>query len=135
MATKDLKSHIKVVTSIKPDDHGTNVDGAAVDTRGFESATVLVTYGATVHGSATVKVQASVDSAFTSPVDLTPVSGPEVGALLYGDAYAVGQADAVETFAYVGEQYRYIRVVGTIAGATHVGASVILGHPHDVPAV
>ena len=58
-----------------------------------------------------------------------------MGALLYGDAYLVGQTDSVETFAYVGEQYRYIRVVGTIPGNSDVGASVILGHPHSVPTV
>jgi len=135
MATQDLKSFIKPITSVKPDAHATDVTGEAVDTRGFESATVVITYGGTVNGSTTCKVQASVDEAFTSPVDLTPVSGPEVGALLYGDAYLVGQTDSVETFAYVGEQYRYIRVFATVPADSDVSASVILGHPHVVPTV
>ncbi len=135
MASRELRTKIKVVQSIKPDAYVADVDGAAVDTRGFESATVVITYGATVNASTTAKVQASVDSAFSVPVDLTPVAGPAEDALLYGDAYSVGQTDTVETFAFVGEQYRYLRVVGDIPANSDVAAVVILGHPHDCPTV
>lgn len=135
MASRDSRSNMSVVQTIKPDAHATGVTGAAVDTRGFESVTIVSNYGATVDAGATISIEASVDAAFTSPVALTPAAGPAEGEYLYGDAYLVGQADSVETFAFVAEQYRYVRAVSTIPGASDHSVSVILSKPHDCPAV
>lgn len=125
---RDLSSNLGMSESIRPAVHAATVTGETVDTRGYDSAAVVVTVGAIASsGNITVKLQ---ESDTTTSEDFTDVVAADLegefpAALLTNTAFLVG---------YLGTK-RYVRAVGTLNSGTSVAftAGVILGHPNIRP--
>ena len=120
--------NVKAVQSIEAQDQGiSTVNGAAVDTADFNEAMIVLDCG-TAGGEANVKVQESVDAAFTSPVDIGSAVFTEVDST-NDDAIYVGvvQLDA--------NRMQYLRVVSVVTtGACALSASIILAKARTKPA-
>jgi len=74
-AAEHITTSCKFVQGITIEDGAaasTDVEGTAVDTTGFQSVAMVVSFGPIVSGAATyIKAQQSADSGFSSPQDLT----------------------------------------------------------------
>lgn len=123
MGTRSLKEDISVAGSIAPALIAATATGAAVDTLGFESATIVFIPGTITDGTHTPSVLESDDnSTFT-----TVAAGDLIGSLA---ALATG---VIQRVGYRGMK-RYLKAKSTVTGSPATGgsygASVILGHPH-----
>ncbi|MCF4166479.1 hypothetical protein L2U69_12565 [Zavarzinia compransoris] len=124
MTIRDLKSHLAPAHSLAPAVRTGNATGSAVDLRGYDSATVLVHFGAYTDGSHTPSLEASVDDDTYEPVTAADLTGDFVAVT------AVGGANSVQQVGYRGPA-RYLRAKMTVTGASNGAASavsVLRGH-------
>lgn len=129
---RDLKSNLKPVQSLVPINRNAAANGSGVDTLGFNSASVLFSFGAiggTASPTFTFEVQESADNTtFTAVAD----------ADLRGAEPVVTTANTISQVGYIGNK-RYIRaILKTVSGTTPTldcGAAIILSHPASVPTV
>lgn len=111
----DRQSHLTMVQSIAPAAHNATVNGAAVDTAGYNAATIYFLTGAITDGTHTPSIQDSPDGVTWTAVpaaNLIPLSANGVLANLAANQSA--------KLGYVGTN-RYLRAVSTVAGATTGG--------------
>lgn len=128
MATRDLKNDIALAPALVPSTITATASSAAIDLKGYESATVAITTGAIGGaGNFTPKLQ---ESDTTTSGDFTDVAAID----LIGTFPAVLEASSEYLVGYKGAK-RYVRTVLTLNSGTNIaaGAAVILGHPHDRP--
>jgi hypothetical protein len=120
---------IKSFQSIKPQSSSTTVNGTAIDTAGYDEAVIVLDCGTTTAtGTLDVKVQESVDAAFSSPIDIAGAAFAQVTPT-NDDAIYVG------TIRLEGARKQFIRVVGVAATAASIyGASVHLAQGESKPA-
>jgi len=126
---KDSFNNLKTVAAIAPGVKTDAENGAAIDLRGFGSATVVVQTGA---------IAGAGDFGFKLQHSHTTTSGDFVD-VPAGDLLGTGQAGPMEATSvykvgYIGPR-RYIRVATIDNGGTSVaiGATAILGHPAVAP--
>lgn len=146
MATRDLHSHIKVVTHVAAQAiTATNTPSTGVDTKGFDAVEMLISVGAITNIAAspqpswTFKLQDS-DSASADFVDVTdsslvlvgsalsPVAAPNSSTGVFLTIDAAAEDDKTYRVGYVGAK-RYVRVVATAAntpGSTPYGVVAVL---------
>jgi len=128
MSLRDLRNNLGAAESVRPAVHADSVTGEIVDTRGFDSAMVLVQTGAIAGaGDFTPKLQ---HSDTTTGGDFADVESAD----LLGKFPAILTANGVTRVGYAGPK-RYLRAVLTKNGGTSIAASasVVLGHPHQRP--
>ena len=139
----DLKSNIKLETSLAPILKTADVNGTGVDLKGFSSAALIVNCGANGDTfSSTVKTNLQIehsddDSTYTDVTSNTDVTGGTVdssGTFMTIDAD--GEMGKTYGIGYVGGK-RYIRVVidivGTHSNGSIYGAVVAKGTPLSAP--
>jgi hypothetical protein len=123
MAKHDLYNNIGVVTAVEPAVLTATNTSAAIDLRGFESATVVINTGAIAgSGNFTPKLQ---ESNTTTSGDFTDVAAGDLlgsfpAALAASTAYKVG---------YRGTK-RYVRTVLTLNSGTSIAASAVIVRGH-----
>lgn len=124
---RDLVSNLAVRESIRPAvNSAATVTGQSVDTLGFESVMAVANVGAIASsGNVTLKWQESVNNTDWTDVAAADVLVPFPAALV---------ANSVVKSGYIGNA-RYVRIVGTLNSGTSVayGASIVLGHPAQMP--
>lgn len=128
MASRDLKNNIKTVAAVAPAVLTATNTSAAIDTLGFESATVSILTGAIAgSGDFTPKLQ---HSDTTTGGDFVDVPAAD----LIGSFVATLEAASVYRVGYKGAK-RYVRTILTLNSGTSIAAaaSVILGHPRNAP--
>lgn len=123
MASKDYKNNAKIVNSIAPQAVAGNVNGAEVDTFGFEGVTLCAFGDGTAVG--TVKIQAS-DTSGSGYVD---APADDVIGTQEND---VNATDTAITIGYIGTK-RYVRAVWTNTTGGDVCVSFSLACPHIAP--
>ena len=138
MASRDLYNNIKVVRAISPQlyENGVNPDGQTIDTKGFESVTLVFTAG-TITDAQTLTLQHSVDDSTYNDVTAADViADPDNTAASILTAFkATGTTDnVIKLLGYKGGR-RYLKVDGDGAGATgaNYGVVAILGHGQYPP--
>lgn len=126
---RDLVNNIGIEQGLAPAvKEAASETGAAIDLRGFESATVVINTGAIAgDGDFSLRVQHS---------DTTNGGGFEdvPAGRLIGDLPETLEEDSTYRQGYIGMK-RFIRLVLTRAGGTSIalGAVVVKGHPADMP--
>lgn len=133
MTLRSLSDTQRVFPSLAPAARTTGTaTGVAVDLQGFDSAAIVVSFGAYTDGTHTPSVVHSADgTTYTPCVHGTDLSGPSALSAVAGSA----GANTVQHVSYIGDK-RYVAVVMTSAGATTgalSAAAVIAGHPHSAP--
>ena len=139
----DLKSNIKLETSLAPILKTADVNGTGIDLKGFSSAALIVNCGANGDTfSSTVKTNLQIEhsddnATFTDVTSNTDVTGGTVdssGTFMTIDAD--GEMGKTYGIGYVGGK-RYIRVVidivGTHSNGSIYGAVVAKGTPRSAP--
>lgn len=127
---RDLVSNVGPVASIAPDTNRTaTTEGAGVDIRGFESATVLFQFGVVTDGTWTPSIEESDDNVSFAAAP----AGAVLGTLT---AVTSSSDETVQKAGYRGGK-PYIRAVVTETVASTTGAKfaalVVRGHPHVAP--
>lgn len=111
---RSVYDEIKVLASLVPAVRTASADGTALDTMGYQSVEWVVLAGdidlTTGDETYAFKVQESVDSAFTAPVD---ISGATTTVTADNDVKVV-RVDGLGT----GARLRYQRIVATLAGTS-----------------
>ena len=139
---QDLSNNIKLMQSIAPVVADADVNGASIDTQGFEAVAIVVDSG--IEGitlSASNKIEFELEhsddgSTFVdaSSADVNGTLGANGLFLPLDDNAESPQISEIE---YVGDK-RYVRVVANFSGThgtgTPISASVILGKPRHAPA-
>lgn len=139
---KDLANSLlykRVLSPVSVADNTAQV-GQIIDRQGFESLVYLIQTGAIADADATFTVlleegnQANMaDAAAVADADMisqTPGAGPEIAA-----GFQFDDDNEVRKIGYVGSK-RYTRLTITPVGnaaAALLGASAILGRPHQLP--
>ena len=119
MATKDLKNDINVEPGILPVAVTTaGSTGVDVDTRGFETVTLIGQADTAFAGTFTIQEGDSTTAYSNAGAD--DIIGTNGVAAVAGDIVTLG---------YTGSK-RYVRVVATCSSAGDAAASFILGNPH-----
>lgn len=121
---RDLAVNLDIKESVRPAVLAATTTGEVVDTRGFDSAVVVVQSGAIAgSGDFTAKLQHSLT---TTAGDFADVEAAD----LQGAFKAEMTANTIEKVGYLGDR-RYLRVVLTKNDGTSIaaGAAVIVGHP------
>jgi len=122
MATKDLKNDIKVAAGLLPVGLTTgSTNGVDVDTRGFESVTLIAQADTAFAGTFTVQEGDSTTAYSNAGAD--DIIGTN------GVAVTAGATGNEKTLGYTGSK-RYVRVVTACTTAGDASASFILGNPH-----
>ena len=131
MAKKDLKNSIleKVALNIQAISSDTTTDGAAIDTKGYQSVTFVLQSATLTDGTYTPVIEESDTGDFSgeeNAVADADLLGTEAAA-----AFAAADDNEVRRIGYVGNK-RYVRLTlvstSTSTGGT-LGAVAILGHP------
>lgn len=130
MTMRDLNDQVDVALSLVPAArvNGT-FNGAGVDLRGYDSAMLVVSFGAYTDGSHTPSLQQSDDNS-----SFTTVAAAELSGSLTAVSSA-GGANSVQRVGYLGSK-RYVRAVLTVTGATTGAlsdASVVRSAPRHAP--
>jgi hypothetical protein len=123
---RDISQNIGTTLALAPAVQTATVNGATVDTIGFESAALVITTGAIVGaGNFTAKVQDSSDG--TNFADVA-------AQFLVGSLPAVLAASSTYKQGYLGGS-RYVRLVLTLNSGTSIaaGAVAVLGSPKIGP--
>ena len=130
MTIRDLNDQVDAVQSLAPAvrTNGT-FNGTAVDLRGYDSAAIVVSFGAYTDGTHTPSFQYSDDGTnFTTP------AAAEISGALTSISSGAG-ANTVQRAGHISGR-RYIRAVMTVTGATSGALSdmlVLRGDPHRAP--
>lgn len=120
----DLKEQFDLRPSIIPQAAAANVDGAGVDTKGFNAAFAWGSLDDA--GAGSFKLQESDDNAvFTDVADDEVVTAD-------GSNDTAGVASGIVTIGYVGLK-RYLRVVFTHSTSGDIAAGIALGCPQIAP--
>lgn len=132
---RDLYNNIKIVQSLAPATLTAVVDGAGVDTLGYESAVMFLDVGTQAGDSGTFKFQHSDDNSTFADIPAAELLG-EASATA-GDPLVITTANdaAIYKRGYIGSK-RYLRIVNsaeTTAENIPVYAGVILGNPRHAP--
>lgn len=123
---KDISQNIGTVLALAPAVQTATVNGASVDTLGFEAAAIVITTGAIADaGNFTAKLQDSVDGTNFADVPAPLLVGTLPAALAASSTYKQG---------YLGGN-RYLRPVLTLNSGTSIAAGVValLGNPKVGP--
>lgn len=122
----DLVSNIGPVQSLAPVVVSASVDGAAIDRKGFESVTYILSSGAIVSaGLYGAKLQDSDDGSTWADVDSKYLVGTLPTAIEGNKVYKSG---------YVGhKQYTKLVITKTSGTSVALSANAILGHAHKRP--
>lgn len=131
---RDLASDIKESTALDPATIGsdTTTNGNIIDTQGYESLTFLFHVGTVTDGDYTPLIQEGDDSGLSDAAAVADADliGTEAGAAFTDDT----DDNATSKIGYAGDK-RYVRFnvvsTNTTTGATSVGATAVLGHPHS----
>lgn len=120
---------IKAVFSLRPQVATTSVNGSAVDTKGYNSAAVLLEVGAVSGTSPTlnVKIQESTDGS----TGWTDIPGAAFTQVTAADNSQILRVEGIGT-----SRKRYLRAVATIAGTSPsftLAAVVLLGRAYKEP--
>jgi hypothetical protein len=129
MTTRDLKNQLAVTQSLAPAARTASSTGAVADLQGYDSAMVLVAFGAYTDGTHTPSLQHSDDGTSFTACNASDLSGSFTAV-----SSSAGQ-NAVQLVGYVGGQ-RYLRPLLTIAGSTSGAVSaveLVRGHAHRQP--
>jgi hypothetical protein len=130
MGAIDLKSNIKMKVSIQKAAKTATENGGSFEVADYHSACFVVDAGTWTDGTHTIEFQESDDDSTWTAIADGDLDGSEPvidGATDDDQQYYVG---------YMGNK-RYVRVKNTVASATTgavVGAYVLAGHPHHIPA-
>jgi len=127
---RDLNDQVDVALSLVPAArvNGT-LNGTGVDLRGYDSAMLVVSFGAYTDGTHTPSLQHSDDNS-----SFATVTAAELTAAFTAVSSA-GGANSVQRVGYLGSK-RYVRAVLTVTGATTGAlsdASVVRGTPRNAP--
>lgn len=119
---QQIGPNVKALAGVLAQSQGVGtVNGPAIDTFGFSEAIVIVNAGTFTTGTADIKVQESVDSAFTSPLDITGAAFTQITSANDDQVYK----GVVKLRA---DRKKWIRVVSVVAtAACLLSASVLLG--------
>jgi hypothetical protein len=135
MAKCDLASNLFSYVTVAPQLLNATTAGTAVDTKGFESVTLLLSSGAYQNGTQTWKLQESdttTDGDFAD-VDTTLLIN---NANFPGAIAANTSENKVFWLGYAGSK-RYVRAKMTAnviaANGAIYGAAILLGDPHSAP--
>ena len=125
---RDLVNNISAASTLAPAVYNASTDGAAVDTRGFESLAAVIHTGAIVSaGDFSVKFQESdaSGSGFTDIAADGLVANGLPATLVAASVYECGFR----------QTKRYVRAVLTKAGGTSiaVGITLLRGNPNLAP--
>jgi hypothetical protein len=118
MATKDLKNDIDVREGLEPQALTTgSSNGTDVDTRGFETVTLLGQADTAFAGTFTIQ-EGDSTTAYSNAAadDIIGTNG-------------VAAAAGIKSLGYTGSK-RYVRVVVACTTAGDASASFVLGNPH-----
>ena len=129
MSPRDTAKYVKAVPSVSPDVISTTVNGAVVDTIGFDEAMIILDCGV-LAATATldVKIQEDDNLAFASPTDIT---GAAFTQKLTGDSSKL----FVGRVLLEGSRQRFIRAVAVQAvAAVDAGVSIVLMSALNRPA-
>lgn len=126
---RDLKSNLSPALTLAPAARTADAAGATVDLTGFESACVVVAFGAWTDGAHTPSIEVSDDGSTWTTPPATDLNGAFV-------AVSSGAGSGTtQRVGYTGG-CRCIRSTMTVTGAT-VGAEcaalVLCGHPLSAP--
>lgn len=138
MGLRDIKNGLSVVTTLASLIRTASINGATVDTRGFDSAMAVVDVGVGTDGQFTFTLEDSPNDS-----DWTVVAAANLeGAFVVADA-EVSPDVGVSVITRVGYKgiERYLRVVATESSGTspvpatgiNFAAQIVLGHPHQGP--
>lgn len=132
MTTRDLASQVALAISLNPANRQSNVNGAGVDLKGYDSAAVMFMFGAWTDGIFAATIEESDDD-----VTYTAVASGDRSGTLPNFATSNYQ-NTVNVIHYLGAK-RYIRPVLTLGGGSptagtgiNCAAYVLKGHPHIV---
>ena len=121
---------LKAVQTIVPQNIGigATVNGAAVDCAGFDEAMIVFDVGVVAaSGTIDTKIQESVDSAFTSPLDIT-------GAVFVQVTPANDNAIYIGTIKMLSTRLQFLRAVAVDAvAAGDLSVSIHLGQSWTKP--
>lgn len=123
---RDITQNIGTVLALAPAVQTATVNGATIDTNGFESAAIVINTGAIAGaGNFTAKLQDSADGTNFADVAASALVGTLPGVLAASSTYKQG---------YLAGN-RYIRVVLTLNSGTSIaaGAVAVLGNPKVAP--
>ena len=138
MASKDSYNNIKVVRAISPGTYknGEGPTGQAIDTKGYESVTLVFAAG-TITDAQTLTVKHSLDdSSYTDIAAADVIADPDnTAAEILAAMKATGTADhVIKCLGYKGSG-RYLKVDSGGSGTTGAdyGVIAILGNPKYKP--
>ncbi|WP_193183258.1 hypothetical protein [Nisaea sediminum] len=134
MSSRDLYNNVKALGAISPQEIGSNgaVNGAIIDTAGFESLLFSIASGAVTDGAFTPSMTEGDESDLS---DGTAVAAGDMLGTVAGATFADTDDNAVKKVGYRGNK-RYVRLTLTAAGVTNGGffaATAHLGHPRNAP--
>lgn len=118
MTNRSMHNALSVDDSIVPAVQSATATGTGVDLQGYDSAEVVVNFGAIVSAG---DFAASVEESDTLGSGYTAVAAAD----LRGSFLATALASTVEQVGYVGSK-RYIRVILTKAGGTSIAAGAVV---------
>lgn len=128
----ELHSRIRIVHAIAPAAINASTNGAAIDTKGFESLEYLLHVGtAMVGGGFTCVFQESATGAFGGEETTVPTANVIGGS----PVVSIGDTNMVFRVGIVGkERYQRIQIIetGTITGGV-IGVTALLGDPKEAP--
>ncbi|MDD3182363.1 MAG: hypothetical protein PHD48_06130 [Alphaproteobacteria bacterium] len=132
MTVRNLYRNTKPMPSLAPVARVTGtLNGTGVDLRGYDSASIIVSFGAYTDGTHMPSVEHSTDNATFTAVSESDLDGS------FAVVSSAAGANTVQSVGYLGA-HRYVRVVMTVAGATTgalSAAQVLMGHPRMAPVV
>ncbi|NBX73712.1 MAG: hypothetical protein EBZ69_07205 [Alphaproteobacteria bacterium] len=131
MTIRDLASNISAGLSLSPSVRTTGTaNGTSIDLQGFDSAAVVVAFGAYTDGTHTPSLEHSTNNSTWEAVGAADLMGG------FTAVSSSGGANTVQEIGYLGSR-RYVRVVMTVATGASGAASaalVIRGHAHRASA-
>ncbi|MEJ0062402.1 MAG: hypothetical protein WDO70_04175 [Alphaproteobacteria bacterium] len=130
MTTRDLNDNVDAAQSLVPAarTNGT-LNGATVDLRGYDSAMIVVSFGAYTDGAHTPSVQYSDDG-----TNFTNAAAADLNGSFTAVSSGAG-ANTMQRAGFIGGR-RYVRAVMTVSGATSGALSealVLRGKAHRSP--
>lgn len=135
MSSRDLYNNMKALLAISPQEIGSNgaVNGAIIDTAGFESLLFSIAAGTLTDGAYTPSMTEGDESDLSDGT--TVAAGDMLGTVAGATFAAADDDDVVKKVGYRGNK-QYVRLTLTAASVTNGGffsATAHLGHPRNAP--